>query len=253
MCIRDRFESLSSLVAGDAIGTWDVFVRDRQSGTTERVSVDSGGAQAQGISSPSAITPDGRFVAFYSLASNLVAGDTNGFADVFVRDRGSPPPPAAFCAGDGNSGACPCGNSGAAGRGCENSASTGGAVQTATGASLLSNDTLVLASSGELPTALSIFLQGTAVIAPANFGDGLRCTGGQLKRLYTHNASGGVVSAPQAGEPSVSARSAALGDVIVAGTTRYYQTYYRDPQLAFCASPPGNSWNVSSGLAIVWN
>ena len=124
---------------------------------------------------------------------------------------------------------------------------------TGSGSRSLAADTVVLTSSGELPTVLSIFLQGDASIAPAIFGDGLRCTGGALKRLYTHDAVGGVVSAPQAGELSVSARSAALGDTIAAGTTRYYQTYYRDPQLAFCASPPGNSWNVSSGLAIVWN
>jgi hypothetical protein len=73
-----------------------------------------------------------------------------------------------------------------------------------------------------------------------------------LKRLYQHNALGGVVSAPQAGDSSVSARSTALGAPIGAGATRYYQTYYRDPLLGFCASPPGNSWNVSSGLAITW-
>jgi Tol biopolymer transport system component len=241
-----------NLVAGDTNGTPDIFVHDRRSGTTERVSVDSGGAQGNGTSARPAITPDGRFVAFFSNASNLVAGDTNSTWDVFVRDQGDPPPPVPFCSGDGSSGACPCGNSGATGHGCENSASTGGALQSATGTSLLSNDTLVLTSSGERPTALSIFLQGTAVVAPANFGDGLRCTSGQLKRLYTHNASAGVVSAPQPGDPSISARSAALGDVIGVGTTRYYQTYYRDPVLGFCPNPPGNSWNVSSGLAISW-
>jgi hypothetical protein len=104
-----------------------------------------------------------------------------------------------------------------------------------------------------LPTALSIFLQGTTAIAPLGFGDGLRCTGGALKRLYVHNAVGGVVSAPQPGEPSISARSAALGDVITAGATRHYQTYYRDPVLGFCASPLGNTWNISSGLSVVWS
>jgi Tol biopolymer transport system component len=246
------FSMASNLVAGDTNGYADVFLRDRQSGTTERVSLGTAGVQGNQFSSYPSITPDGRFVSFYSSASNLVAGDTNGFYDVFVRDRGDPPPPVPFCSGDGNSGACPCGNSGATGQGCENSASTGGALLTATGIASLSGDTLVLSSSGELPTALSIFLQGTTSIAPANFGDGLRCTGGNLKRLYTRNASAGAVSAPQPGDPSISARSAALGDVISAGTTRYYQTYYRDPVLGFCANPPGNSWNVSSGLAIAW-
>ncbi|HUO38143.1 MAG TPA: hypothetical protein VMU34_10005, partial [Mycobacterium sp.] len=67
----------------------DVFVHDRQTGTTERVSVGPGGVEGDGPSYGGPLTPDGRFVAFYSLASNLLGlgGDTNGFYDVFVRDR----------------------------------------------------------------------------------------------------------------------------------------------------------------------
>jgi Tol biopolymer transport system component len=82
----------SNLVAGDTNGRYDIFVRDRQSGTTERVSVGPGGAQADGTlggGSRPVISADGRFVAFYSDASNLVAGDTNGRNDVFVHDRQS--------------------------------------------------------------------------------------------------------------------------------------------------------------------
>ena len=77
----------SNLVPGDTNETYDVFVRDRVAGATERVNVDSNGTQAGGGSSygPS-ISPDGRYVAFVSGAS-LVAGDTNGREDVFVRDR----------------------------------------------------------------------------------------------------------------------------------------------------------------------
>lgn len=65
----------------------DVFVRDMQTGTTMRVSVDSAGMQANAGSSYSAISSDGRFVAFVSDATNLVSGDTNNMIDVFVRDR----------------------------------------------------------------------------------------------------------------------------------------------------------------------
>ncbi len=82
------FESLATnLVPGDTNGFWDVFVHDRQTGTTERVSVDSDGNQANGTSWYPAISADGRYVVFYSGASNLVPGDTNGFWDVFVHDR----------------------------------------------------------------------------------------------------------------------------------------------------------------------
>ena len=82
------FESLASnLVPGDTNGTRDVFVRDRQARTTERVSVASDGTQANGFSSPGSINGDGRLVVFGSFASNLVQGDTNQQNDVFVRDR----------------------------------------------------------------------------------------------------------------------------------------------------------------------
>jgi Tol biopolymer transport system component len=79
----------SNLVAGDTNDTSDAFVRDRVKGTTSRVSVATGGTQADSYSSSSSISGDGRYLAFDSPASNLVAGDTNGpnGSDVFVRDR----------------------------------------------------------------------------------------------------------------------------------------------------------------------
>ncbi len=79
----------SNLVPGDTNRSADVFVRDRKLGTTRRVSVSS--TETQGNSpvsfGPPAISSAGRYVAFGSDASNLVSGDTNGSADVFVRDR----------------------------------------------------------------------------------------------------------------------------------------------------------------------
>jgi Tol biopolymer transport system component len=82
------FASLAfNLVAGDSNRQADIFVRDRQTGTTTRVSVRSNGRQTNGGSAFPAISADGRFVAFRSVATNLVAGDTNGHADVFVHDR----------------------------------------------------------------------------------------------------------------------------------------------------------------------
>ncbi|MHB0856542.1 MAG: hypothetical protein ACYC5M_03110 [Anaerolineae bacterium] len=79
----------SNLVAGDTNGWWDVFVHDRQSGATTRVSVASDDAQGNHNSYDPALSADGRYVAFFSNASNLVAGDTNGTGDVFVHDRQS--------------------------------------------------------------------------------------------------------------------------------------------------------------------
>ena len=83
------FESYASnLVPGDTNGTRDVFVRDRGTGTTERVSVSSGGAQGNGESAEPVISGGGGgYVAFVSAASNLVPGDTNRRFDIFVRAR----------------------------------------------------------------------------------------------------------------------------------------------------------------------
>ncbi len=77
----------TNLVPGDTNGVSDAFVYERLSGTTERVSVSSTGAEANGTSYAPAISADGRFVAFRSDATNLVPGDTNGVSDAFVRDR----------------------------------------------------------------------------------------------------------------------------------------------------------------------
>lgn len=82
------FESAATnLVAGDTNGKLDVFVHDRLTHQTSRVSVDSGGGQANGNSQNASISADGRYVAFDSLATNLVVGDANGASDVFLHDR----------------------------------------------------------------------------------------------------------------------------------------------------------------------
>lgn len=81
------FESTASnLVAGDTNNSSDVFFRDTVAGTTSRISVSSNGDQGNGYSSSPSISADGRYVAFASQASNLVAGDVYGSADIFVRD-----------------------------------------------------------------------------------------------------------------------------------------------------------------------
>ena len=88
------FESLANnLVVGDTNNKVDIFVHDRDTGVTERVSVSSNGSQANGESDAPSMSADGRFVAFSSRASNLVTGDTNGDTDydrggdIFVHDR----------------------------------------------------------------------------------------------------------------------------------------------------------------------
>ncbi|MEE8424848.1 MAG: hypothetical protein V3S11_03420, partial [Elusimicrobiota bacterium] len=77
----------TNLVKGDTNMDTDIFVHDRRTGRTRRVSVRSNGAEAKDFSYAPAISANGRHVAFESGASNLVNGDTNDREDVFVHDR----------------------------------------------------------------------------------------------------------------------------------------------------------------------
>jgi hypothetical protein len=311
------FESTATdLVPGDTNGTYDIFVRDRVAGTTERVSISSGGAQANRFSQQPSISADGRFVAFQSYATGLVSGDTNGHDDIFVRDRLAGATERASVATDGNQAngdsgynglaiagegrfvaftsnagdldpgdtnsypdvfvhdrdstsftslcdpgvggviACPCGNAPAGmGRGCDNSAATGGAILTASGIAYLSTDNLVFTTSAEKPAATSIVLQGRGP-APGGFvyGQGVRCVGGWLKRLFVKTAMGGSITAPDfgTGDPTVSAISAARGDVIQPGQSRWYLVYYRDPTvLGGC--PASSTFNATQTGRVDWS
>jgi hypothetical protein len=189
------------------------------------------------------------------LATTRTNGVPFGGDDLDALDcRAAPLTGFPFCFGDGTGAACPCGPvfAGASGNGCANSVIAAGASLTATGTASVAASTVVMTSSGELPAAASIFLQGTAPIAPVVFGDGLRCTGGALLRMYVVAAVGGVATAPPAGGLAFPAQAAALGGPIAAGTYRYYQTYYRDPAPLFCPAPLGNTWNASQGLVVLW-
>jgi Tol biopolymer transport system component len=246
----------SNIVSGDTNGNEDIFVRDRHSGTNEMASVDSSGIGGNDYSYWPSISPDGRCVAFCSNSNNLVGGDTNGAEDIFVRDRAA----AGFTSlcEPGASGVriCPCSNPPRGpGRGCDNSAATGGAILSASGVAYLSMDSLVFTTSGEKPTATSILLQGT-VVAPSGvtYGQGVRCVAGSLHRLFTKIASGGSITAPNfsGGDPTVSARSAAKGDVIQAGQSRWYLVFYRDPTvLGGC--PATSTFNATQSGRVDWS
>jgi hypothetical protein len=195
-----------------------------------------------------AISADGQRLVAGSKAVHANTFGGGGEVDLF----GDATPFTNYCFGNGSlSTACPCGNNGLIGHGCDNSRGTGGALLTANGT--VSPDTVVLTSSQELVAPLNIFLQGQiSITSGVVFGDGVRCVDGNLKRLYTTTASGGTAIAPGSGDPSITARSAALGDTITPGTSRFYQAYYRDPVLTFCPSPTGDEWNVSNAVKVDW-
>jgi hypothetical protein len=144
---------------------------------------------------------------------------------------------------------CPCHNQGSGGSGCNNSHNTGGARLNAAGMPSLQNDSVSIWQTGEWANTSSTLLQGTVNAPPVVFGDGIRCTGGVLKRLYTlPAASNGSVNFPPPSGPSISARSAALGYSIPAVSTVDYQVYYRDANLTFCSG----GFNTGTDQSVLW-
>ena len=82
------FSGMTNLVAGDTNGLQDVFLHERETGITSRISVASDGSQTTtGSSSAPAVNADGRYVVFQSDSTNLVTDDTNAATDIFLRDR----------------------------------------------------------------------------------------------------------------------------------------------------------------------
>jgi len=229
------------------------FVWDAQHGTRilRDVLVDQLGLGAElagwELNAATCVSDDGLFVAGYGFAPS---GEQAAWRATLPA---TDPPGVAICFGDGRGAPCPCSNTGSQGRGCDNSESTDGARADTSGTASLANDTLALAVLGERATALSVVFQGSVEIAPASFGDGLRCAGGALKRLYVLNALAGAFEVPRASDLSFSARAAALGDVLQAGAVRIEQVYYRDPDPSFCPAPSGSTWNVSNAQRIEWN
>jgi hypothetical protein len=168
--------------------------------------------------------------------------------------RVTTPPGVDLCQpGTGSVRPCPCSNppSGAP-SGCDNSSGTGGALLQSMGDASLSSDSVVFVTSDEKPTALSIVVQGNTFLPNGLvYGQGVRCVGGTLKRLYMKSASGGAITAPGGGDPSVSGRSAALGDPIAAGSNRWYGVYYRD-QTVLGSCPIRATFNITQTQQILW-
>ncbi|MFN0253919.1 MAG: hypothetical protein ACKV2T_44055 [Kofleriaceae bacterium] len=238
----------TNLVPGDTNGREDMFVHDRLNGTTVRVNVSSSGAEADtDFTQSAALSSDGRYLAFVSAATNLVANDLNAAPDVFVHELGGPPGDT-FCSGDGaltdHTTPCPCGNNGAPGRGCANSVQPAGALLSTSGS--IQTDAVVLEGSDMPSTVTCIYFQGDG-LDDAVFGDGVRCVGGLLVRLSTKsNVSGGSAFPDAADTVTLSARG---GVAAWSGLRRSYQVHYRNAAPLFC--PPA-TFNVTNGVVIDW-
>ena len=156
--------------------------------------------------------------------------------------------------GDPGINGCPCSNPPTgANRGCNNKGATGGASISATGSNSLATPTLVFTTANENATVGSVLIQGTAFNPGINFGHGVRCAAGAIKRLYVKIAAGGSITAPGGGDPSIPVKSASLGSIINPGDTRTYQVYYRDTTVLLPGCPvPANQFNVTNAAQVTW-
>ncbi len=148
-----------------------------------------------------------------------------------------------FCFGDGSGNTCPCNNPGAAGHGCRNGFFASGARLEGQGSASVALDTLVLVCSNARPNQAGLFFQGSTGVNGGQgvpYGDGLRCAGGFVTRLQTIAANSSGVA--------TSTIDIAAHTGITPGFTRFYQYWYRDPNL----SPCGTGFNLSNGYRVLW-
>ncbi|MEY2808479.1 MAG: hypothetical protein ACK57N_00710 [Planctomycetia bacterium] len=237
-----------NLAPGDANGRRDVQVRDRAEHATHLVSRAPDATSGDGQSTRTAVSADGRWIAFQSGAGNLVANDANGAMDIFVARV--PESATTFCAGDGGAAPCPCGNFGAWRHGCANSTDPRGARLAATGLASVAHDGVALLALGLPSNSTVVLLQSIDAAGGGHgvaFGDGLRCLAGSIVRLGTRTADATgrlAFGAGVAGDPRLSV----VGALPATGGARRYQAYFRNAA-AFCTSA---SFNLSNGLSLEW-
>jgi hypothetical protein len=161
--------------------------------------------------------------------------DANGdnIPDECQQGAGTP-----FCFGDGSGTPCPCANNDGAGAGCANSTGNGSLLYNVGGASVGADDTMLYANR-MAANKFGLVYMGTQNVSGLTFGDGLRCVKGFTKRFPIQNsgATGSYSLIGAAGQSS---------GLITAGTTWYFQSWYRDNTHGSCTS----QFNLSNGLEV---
>lgn len=237
------FSSMAAtLVAGDNNETRDIFVHDRLLGLTIRTSIGAAGSEADGFNECPAISADGRVVVFDSRATNIVGGDDNGFADVFVRDRAIGGG-GLSCGGSAAPGSCPCGNVGAPGEGCSNTSGWGATLARYGTASIANDDLRFVAEQLSLGKPALLF-SGSALVGGGQgnyFGDGLRCVGNSIIRIGVQVSDGQGVA--MWGPGLATAHGWSVGE------SRHFQVFYRDA----ANSPCGSGFNTTPAHSVTLN
>jgi hypothetical protein len=193
---------------------------------------------------PRSLIVGGRFDDAGGKESNCIA------AWGLARSVGTP-----FCRGDGQDPTvtvgCPCANLGAPGHGCASQFNPEGAKLEAFGSTdadpSTGTDRVQLLVTGALWDSTTVFLQGDQTIPGAlHFGDGVRCLGGNVRRLAIKPTPSGSARFPEPGDLSLSQAGSVLPG---SGQMRYYQVWYRDPSLVFCTTL---QFNASNALQVLW-
>ena len=169
-------------------------------------------------------------------------GDCNDYTLVISGTTGGVATP--YCFGDGSGTPCPCGNTGGPGRGCDNNTGSTGALLSSTGSNSVAAGDLVLVGEGAQPNQPGLYFQGNNAIAGGlgiTNGDGLRCAGGNVRRIQVRLANASGASATTV---NVAAQGLALP-----GETKRYQWWYRNPSPS---APCGTTFNLSNGVEVVW-
>lgn len=161
-----------------------------------------------------------------------------GALRIEVHTNLSPTVGTAFCFGDGTGIPCPCGNPGLAGQGCANSTGVGAALDARGSASVTANS-LVFTGLDLPPGTPALLFQGDGTTPGGGlpFGDGLRCVGGGIRRL-------GLRASDPTGSATWGPGLAGLG-AWSAGSTQYFQVWYRDP-----SGPCAVGFNLSHGVEV---
>lgn len=197
----------SNLVSGDTNNAWDIFVHDRQTGLTTRVSIASDGTQGNGDSRRPMLSADGRYVSFDSYASNLVTNDNNASSDIFVHDLQTGLTTRVSVASDGTEG------NGESGDGASISADGRYIVFSSWASNLVSDDTnnaqdiFVHDRQTGLTTRVSVASDGTEgnsySRSPAISGDGRYVTFWSMATTLANGTAGTFLHDRQTGETSL--------------------------------------------------
>jgi hypothetical protein len=206
----------TNLVAADLNAQPDVFRRDMLLSSTGLSSLDTAGNQANSYSycggyGPS-VSSDGRYVAFYGASTNLVAGDTNGNWDIFVRDAiGVCPPVTAFCVAKINS------------AGCVPSVSSAGLP------TISNSSTFFVTAHSVINQKLGHLFWGFTAAAIPFYG-GTKCVAAPTQRTPNQNSGGSAAGNDCTGAYSFQFENAYMAaHGLMAGDTIYGQFWSRDP------------------------